>query len=756
MQFRDNNTLVSIVMPPTSLHQPPGHRPHLQTPLHPQAQRTDIGTILSETPHDNYILDGKPEQQRTMATPAAIPPHLRAKCKVVPPHLRPKPAQAAAKTDVQADDATKATPPVQVQTSKAPSTKTATPPARSASATATGLAASQHAPSSANSRVKSESRGNNDPPSSPLAGVKISETQQSSKPSLVAYASSEEQDASPTRTTVAAPLPKNESPPSPPKKSPIRSSQVDAPARPTYAAAAAPHNSSNLTAKGSKARSPTEASTHPSWQSARNSRGNAAPQRGPARGGRAPRDSKWPKHSEIPKGDPERWAIKWDDNYGEACSIDSARADSGWGGEGKLKPATPKDGIDPETGFLLTDFSGNWAPAPINWDSRPAFRAEQSVETIEKWQCNIESAMAGSNWKVPQSDLVAPDGQTYYFAPDPKRGDLLIQGDPAPRDWVPLFIGTESPKMFWSKLIASKTPPPVDEGDLDGVKPWWETYVNSYSCSVKPCEHPADNGVQPTETQQEKFRRENDNGSLHHAENRKRAEIAKKDADREKRKKAMEKAKKLSVPAGPSREVKSELKLYLRPACPEDLPRITEIYNYYVENTVFVPETERRNDNDMLQRYNDVIMKKMPFIVACERGSFLKSRKGRGEPIALPEKLVGFAHADDHHDLKGMYRFTSDVEVYVDATQYMKGIGKCLTDKLLAMLDPDYVERGRYDVEGAALEGTGPSRVISNIIATVPYGKADGIEWKSRFLTDFGGFTQVGRMEGVGVKLGKT
>ena len=101
------------------------------------------------------------------------------------------------------------------------------------------------------------------------------------------------------------------------------------------------------------------------------------------------------------------------------------------------------------------------------------------------------------------------------------------------------------------------------------------------------------------------------------------------------------------------------------------------------------------------------------------------------------------------------YRFAVDVEVYIDSSCYMKGIAKCLFDKLFGLLDPCYAERGGYAIEGEELEGIGLSRVVSDIVLTVPFDRPERIEWKGRFLTQWLGFKKVGTLEDLGNKLGQ-
>ena len=309
--------------------------------------------------------------------------------------------------------------------------------------------------------------------------------------------------------------------------------------------------------------------------------------------------------------------------------------------------------------------------------------------------------------------------------------------------------------------------------------PWWELYDSKDGNILKPRDHPQLEGVDPDENRNERLARENDHGSNEHTENKKRTEKAKAQAEREKRKRAMEKSRKLSkqLPSVENRQVstmtsmdlvsaltysqliKPGIKIYLRSARPSDMKAIRDIYNYYVQHSVCTPEMGRRTLEDMEQRYNDIVRNNLPFLVACQRGDVIKSRrkKNAGEPIILPDTIVGFATADDYNDMLGMYRYTAEVEVYVDKDHYMKGIGKCLLDKLMGMLDPEYIEHGGYDTEGEELEGVGPSRLIQNIIVNLPYDadKPTRLEWIEKCLTNWIEFEKAGDLKKVGLKDGK-
>lgn len=496
--------------------------------------------------------------------------------------------------------------------------------------------------------------------------------------------------------------------------------------------------------------------------------------RGASRGGgRQPRNSRWPTTAEQ-RPDPKRWEIKWESSEeGSNSTVDSACANAGFG-EGKKKRKQVEDGIDPDTGFRLTDWSGNWTPAPVDWDSRPAFRDGQSVQKIEQWLNGIEQemrrAVGSKSWAISNAN-VNIDGVTHYFAPDPKKAQLPMIGDIAPRYWIPISFGHHSsdtapqaPQTFWSELVKSDTPIPYDEDDLVGVKPWWEMYQVKGGYSLKDYAAPRIDDIDPDENADEKAARERDRGSHYQAENRANQERAKKSAQRERRKNAQQKARKISearfedaIEEHNENAIKIGINLFVRSARLEDVPRIREIYNYYIDNSVVAPETVRRTDRDMRSRLADVRQNRLPFLVACEPGGKVLARrkKDKGEEIILPDRVVGFALADDYNDFQGMYRFTAEVEVFTDKDKYMKGIAKCLLDKLMSLLDPMYVAKGGYDVVGDDLQD-GPQRRISNVIVNVPYDpNTPRLAWMEQNLLKWMGFEKVGDLKGIGLKEGK-
>ncbi|KAK0264436.1 hypothetical protein B0A54_13872 [Friedmanniomyces endolithicus] len=458
-----------------------------------------------------------------------------------------------------------------------------------------------------------------------------------------------------------------------------------------------------------------------------------APSRNQCRQGRdgrkPPRASKWPTSKELAAPKPRKHdkgpmtVSGW--------SIDAAQADLGVGGI-----RAPAD----EIGFKLTDWNGDWAPAPLNWDARPPFTDPSKVAHIERWlremECDVRPASADT---------------------------LLSTDELAPRYWVPKSLASQSPTAYFKQLVASNEPAPVDTDDLVGAIPWWKLYQTDTSSKLQPYPPPILAGVDPDETPDERLARENDYGADKHLENKKRTESAKKAAKREQKAKKLAKAENGNpTNRSATKRIKPALNLYLRSARPTDLDQVRDIYNHYIAFTSCAPETQPLTTLDMQARLDNVKTSGLPLLIACERGGKVPARRsrrnydGEEEDLILPDRVVGFALAQEFGDdgLGGMYRFACEIRVFVKQECYMKGVGKCLVDKLLALLDPGYAEAGGFEVQGEELEGGCVPRVVQSVVARVPYERPERLEWTGRWLRSLG-FEQVADLPGIGVKDGK-
>ena len=98
-----------------------------------------------------------------------------------------------------------------------------------------------------------------------------------------------------------------------------------------------------------------------------------------------------------------------------------------------------------------------------------------------------------------------------------------------------------------------------------------------------------------------------------------------------------------------------------------DAPRICEIYNHYVRETVITFEEEPVAEREMAQRINDVT-EGLPWLVWEESGS-----------------IVGYAYATPWK-ARSAYRFSVESTVYLSRSFARRGIGTRLYQSLIADL----------------------------------------------------------------------
>ncbi len=101
-----------------------------------------------------------------------------------------------------------------------------------------------------------------------------------------------------------------------------------------------------------------------------------------------------------------------------------------------------------------------------------------------------------------------------------------------------------------------------------------------------------------------------------------------------------------------------------------DYREILDIYNYYIENTVYTLEFDKLTLDEFSKRL-DKISSGYPFIVAVEN-----------------KKVVGYAYLNAFSERKG-YRHTVDLSIYVDKDKLREGYGKALAEEIIALAKSD-------------------------------------------------------------------
>ena len=106
--------------------------------------------------------------------------------------------------------------------------------------------------------------------------------------------------------------------------------------------------------------------------------------------------------------------------------------------------------------------------------------------------------------------------------------------------------------------------------------------------------------------------------------------------------------------------------LHIRPSRPEDLPAITRIYAWNVENGTGTFELDVPDEAEMARRRDDVLSRGLPWLVA-ERGG----------------RVLGYAYANPFRPRRA-YRFCLEDSIYLDPQARGQGVGKLLLAELIA------------------------------------------------------------------------
>ncbi|HMT28262.1 MAG TPA: N-acetyltransferase family protein [Bacteroidia bacterium] len=150
--------------------------------------------------------------------------------------------------------------------------------------------------------------------------------------------------------------------------------------------------------------------------------------------------------------------------------------------------------------------------------------------------------------------------------------------------------------------------------------------------------------------------------------------------------------------------------LTIKPATPEHIHRITQIYNDAIENTTATFDTEIKSEDNRLQwlREHD---EKHPVIVA-----------------EIDHEIIGFASLSKWSD-RTAYDGTAEVSVYIDRNHRGKGVGKRM-------------------LEVITLEGEKAG--LHNLISRITEGNLSSIHIHEQL-----GFEHIGVMREAGRKFGK-
>jgi phosphinothricin acetyltransferase len=150
----------------------------------------------------------------------------------------------------------------------------------------------------------------------------------------------------------------------------------------------------------------------------------------------------------------------------------------------------------------------------------------------------------------------------------------------------------------------------------------------------------------------------------------------------------------------------------LRPAVPEDVPAMQEIYGYHVLHGLATFEEAPPSVAEMRQRYEDVRARRLPWLAADFGGV-----------------LVGYGYCAPYR-MRSAYRYSIEDSVYVRRGSEGRGVGSAILGELIRRVG----ELG-----------------YRQLIAVIgDSGHAPSISLHARF-----GFLRVGTLRSVGFKLGR-
>ncbi len=104
----------------------------------------------------------------------------------------------------------------------------------------------------------------------------------------------------------------------------------------------------------------------------------------------------------------------------------------------------------------------------------------------------------------------------------------------------------------------------------------------------------------------------------------------------------------------------------VRPAAPRDLPAIQAIYAHHVLNGLASFEEAAPSVEEMRQRYDDVLRRGLPYLVA-----------------ELDGMLAGYGYCSPYR-ARSAYRYSIEDSVYVRAEMQGRGAGRALLAELIA------------------------------------------------------------------------
>ncbi len=175
--------------------------------------------------------------------------------------------------------------------------------------------------------------------------------------------------------------------------------------------------------------------------------------------------------------------------------------------------------------------------------------------------------------------------------------------------------------------------------------------------------------------------------------------------------------------------------------CPtlyKDLPQMLDIYNHFVSNTVVTFNIDPQPLSYVVETYHSVLDQGLPhFVVAARKYPQDDNDDNKSEASDSTQKILGYAYATQYRP-RPAYSGTVELSIYLSPGSTGHGTG----EKLLAAL---------IEALKAVPQNERRPHGIREVLAVTAVSKDN--DARSFYVME--GFEQVGRMNGVGWKMGR-
>ena len=197
--------------------------------------------------------------------------------------------------------------------------------------------------------------------------------------------------------------------------------------------------------------------------------------------------------------------------------------------------------------------------------------------------------------------------------------------------------------------------------------------------------------------------------------------------------------------------------IYLRPVELKDARQVTDLWNHYVHTSAAVPLVEPDTQDFWRDSITAAKDERQPFIVAVLMGD-KASRNFREVRRLKQEHIVGFARTNAYGMSNNAYRFTVELEVYVQDGHLHKGIGKTLFDRVMSAIAVGYCLKDGapfLSTDGVEQWTGGGHRIVKTILFNILHHEDDkDLPWKKQWL-EREYFQQSGFVPQIAYKFGK-